>query len=246
MSSAIHNLTLLKTGATFPELRADEGCYETWFAALFGDRVSWTLIDAPEGDLLPAPHTVERLVITGSPVSIYERLSWSVACSDWLKLVWEREIPILGVCYGHQLLADALGGEVGRSPQGREMGATEVTQCGDDLIFSGLMPTFKVWQTHVDEIIKLPAQAEVIATNDHSAVQAMAIGDHCRSVQWHPEMNRAIMDRYAAQRADQINREWGEGAADQLRASLPEEVPSGSQIAANFLKYFCGLSLDDG
>ena len=239
------NVTLLKTGATFDQLKSREGCYETWFARVFGDRVRWTVIDAPEGDLLPDPESIEVLVITGSPVSIYERLSWSVACSAWLKPVWERGIPILGICYGHQLLADALGGEVGRSPQGREMGATEVTQCGRDPIFSGLAPAFKVWQTHIDEIIKLPPQAEVIAGNEHSAVQAMAIGDHCRTVQWHPEMNHEIMDFYVGYRADQLNHEWGEGAAERLRASLPAEVPSGPQIAANFLEHFCGLSRDD-
>ena len=122
------------------------------------------------------------------------------------------------------------------------MGATGVTQLGKDLIFAGLPSSFKVWQTHVDEVIKLPPQAQIIATNEHSHVQAMKIGDHCRSVQWHPEMNWEIMDYYAGLRADQLDREWGEGAADHLRRSLPDQLPSGPQIAANFLGHFCGLS----
>jgi len=237
-------VTLLKVGATFEQLKPHEGCYEVWFARVFGDRVRWNIIDAPGGDHLPDLDSVEILVITGSPVSVYERLPWSVACSAWLKPVWESKIPILGVCYGHQLLADALGGEVGRSPQGREMGATDIDQCGQDQLFSGLEPTFKVWQTHVDEVTVLPPQAEVIATNRHSVVQAMAIGDHCRSVQWHPEVNRAIIDHYAEQRAEVIDAEWGPGSSERLRQSLPDDLSSGPHIVANFLEHFCGLSHD--
>ena len=122
------HLTLLKTGATFDNLKKVSGCYEQWFADVFDSQVTWRVIDAPSGDVLPPVEDIESLVVTGSPVSVYERLPWSVACSDWLGRVWKREVPILGVCYGHQLLADALGGRVSPSPQGREMGAIHVRQ----------------------------------------------------------------------------------------------------------------------
>lgn len=235
------NITLLKTGETFEALKPHEGCYETWFAHVFGERVRWQVIDAPKGDLLPQPESIEHLVISGSPVSVYERLAWSVACSEWIGRVWEREIPILGVCYGHQLLADALGGEVSRSPQGREMGAVTVQQRGTDPIFDGLGAQFDVWQTHIDEVSRLPAQAEIIAENDHCLVQAMSIGAHCRSVQWHPEMNQTILAHYIQERIEVIDAAWGEGAALTLKNSLPDVVPSGPVIASNFLERFCGI-----
>ena len=228
-------VTFLKTGETFEDLKPYEGCYETWFSRLFGDQLTWDIINAPYGDALPPPERVNALLITGSPVSIYERLDWSVACSHWLAKVWERGVPILGICYGHQLMADALGGEVLASPNGREMGSVTVEQLGEDPLFMGLEKRFDVWQTHVDEVIRAPSIAEVIATNDHCAVQAMALGQHCRTVQWHPEINRSIMAHYIEARRASIEEGWGEGSADLLLEGLPSSVQSGSVIARNFI-----------
>ena len=228
-------VTLLKTGETFESLKSTEGCYEQWFDRVFEGRISWNHVNAPYGDALPDPDTVEALLISGSPVSIYERLAWSVACSEWIAKVWEKKIPILGVCYGHQLLADALGGEVKASPNGREMGAISVNQCGQDPLFAGLGQEFEVWQTHIDEVSRMPDQAKLIATNDHSKVQAMSIGEHCRSIQWHPEMNRAILNHYVIERQAVIDAAWGDGAASTLSSSLPSHLDSGSIIARNFM-----------
>lgn len=233
---------MLKTGETFEALKSYEGCYETWFSELFGEQISWDVIDAPYGDELPAPEKIERLLITGSPVSIYERREWSVSCSQWLAKIWERGVPILGICYGHQLMADALGGEVSASTKGREMGAIDVLQCGEDLLFSGLDRQFSVWQTHIDEVSRAPEVAEIIATNDHCPIQAMAIGDHCRTVQWHPEMNKAIMSHYVEARREAIESQWGKGSAIELLQSLPEEVLSGSMIAQNFMSHWLELT----
>lgn len=229
-------VTLLKTGETFTELKPQEGCYETWFSRLFGGQITWDIIDAPYGDSLPPPQKIKALLITGSPVSIYERLDWSVACSRWLAKVWEQGIPILGVCYGHQLMADALGGEVLPSPKGREMGSISVEQHGQDPIFRGLGTQFDVWQTHIDEVVRAPDMAEIIASNKHCAVQAMSIGPHCRTVQWHPEMNRAIMAHYIEARQSLIDQDWGQGAAESLLDRLPKELLSGQVIANNFVQ----------
>ena len=239
---SIQKVTLLKTGETFQELKATEGCYEHWFDRLFESRFKWDVVDAPYGAALPDPSSVEALVITGSPVSVYERRAWSVACSQWLARVWSHKVPTLGICYGHQLLADALGGDVIASPNGREMGAVNVQQTQSDPLFEGLEKDFKVWQTHIDEVSRLPDQAELIAANSHCPIQAMSIGDHCRTVQWHPEMNREIMNHYVIERRKVIDQAWGEGSAHRLSESLPATVDSGSIIASNFVKKWLNIS----
>ena len=242
LSASPKKVTLLKTGETFDNLKKSEGCYEQWFSRLFGSQIVWEIIDAPYGASLPAPKKVESLVITGSPVSVYERRSWSVNCCAWLAKVWLQKIPILGVCYGHQLMADALGGEVKASPNGREMGAIKVEQHFNDPLFSGLNTIFNVWQTHIDEVSQVPDQAKIIASNDHCPVQAMSIGDHCRTVQWHPEMNQAIMAHYVQERREVIDQGWGAGEANKLLDNLPTIVKSGPTIADNFKRHWLQIT----
>ena len=227
---------MIKTGQTFDDLSAKRGCFEAWFQASFGPHVEeWEVIEAHLGQPLPALSEPEAVVVTGSPDSVYERLPWSEATAAWLAELLTREIPVLGVCYGHQLIAHALGGEVSRSPQGREVGAVEVTHTGDP-IFEGLEGSFSVWQSHIDEVSQAPAHAKVIAYNQHSGVQAMAIGEHCRTVQWHPEFDGEIGRYYIQARAELIDQERGEGAAAQLERAQPDELSSGRQIIRNFVR----------
>jgi len=234
--ASIKKVTLIKTGQTFEELSATRGCFERWFGEIFGEHVEeWEVIHAHKGQALPPLSAPEAVVVTGSPVSVYERLPWSEATGAWLAELITREVPVLGVCYGHQLIAHALGGEVARSPNGREVGAVEVTHTGDP-IFDGLPERFSVWQSHIDEVTRPPAHAEVIASNEHSAVQAMAIGARCRTVQWHPEFDGQIGRHYIQARAHLINQERGEGYAAQLVRAQPETLSSGAQIIANFAR----------
>jgi len=240
MAQKIKRVTLIKTGQTFDELSARRGCFERWFAAGFAGRVEdWEVVHAHQGAPLPPVTAPEAVVVTGSPVSVYERLPWSEATAAWLAQLLEREIPVLGICYGHQLIAHALGGEVSRSPRGREVGAVEI-KGEDDPLFEGLGPQFSVWQSHIDEVSVAPAGARIIARNEHSAVQAMAIGDHCRTVQWHPEFDGEIGRHYIKARAQLIDEERGEGAAARLEASQPSDLPSGAQILANFARAWLG------
>ena len=233
-------LSLLKTGATFPELAQTSGCYEQWFAEALNIGVKEIeVIDAPRGDILPSPETLEILIISGSPVSVYERLPWSENAARWLKVVVQKKVPTLGVCYGHQLLAYALGAEIRPSKKGREMGAVEVIQSSGDALFSDLPQRFQVWQTHIDEVVAPPIGSEVIAYNEHCAVQALRYGAHCASVQWHPELTRDKMCFYINARAEQINREKGEGYAGTLIQAQPQKIPSGPKILQQFISFFC-------
>ena len=230
-------ITLLQTGQTFPELSAARGGFDRWFAEGFGASVSaWEVVDAHLGAPLPHPERVSGVVVTGSPMSVYERHAWSEEAAAWLARVIAREVPVLGVCYGHQLIAHALGGRVERAARGREIGGVEVERLEDDPLFEGLPARFGVWQSHSDEVVLPPPGARVIARNDHSAVQAMAIGDRCRTVQWHPEFDAGVMRHYITARAHLIDAERGEGAAAALLASQPSALGSGAAVMGNFAR----------
>lgn len=229
---------LLKTGRTFDELKARRGDYEQWFAAALGWPVDQlTVIDGTDLDaILPDP-AVDGLIITGSPASVHHREAWSERCGAWIKQVVEAGVPTLGVCYGHQLLGDVFGGEVGPNPNGREMGVVEMQITAHDPLFEGLPTRFPVIETHTDAVNAAPAGAKILAATENTPVQAMAWGDHCRSVQWHPEFDADIIRHYIKARAELIDAEGGPGAAQRLLETVVD-VRSGPTIMSNFARHW--------
>ena len=117
---------IIKTGETMSEVAARFGDYEDWFArGLRFERQLVDVADVRHGALLPP---IEELLgaycgvlITGSSAMVTEREEWSVRTGTWLEAALGK-IPVLGVCYGHQLIGDVLGGKVGTNPAGREIG----------------------------------------------------------------------------------------------------------------------------
>src|SRR5690242_14472060 len=102
-------LLLLQVGHTFPHVVEARGDYDLWFRKTLGDDLE--VVKVVDGEPLPRGHGYDGVVITGSWAMVTEREPWSVATAAYLLELIAREVPILGVCYGHQLLVDALGGE---------------------------------------------------------------------------------------------------------------------------------------
>ena len=134
-------LLIIKTGTKIPSLQDHPGDYEHWI----GRGMDWPLanmvtVDMQAGDPLPDPGGLTAVAITGSGSMVTEQTSWMLRAADWLTDAVDRGVPVLGICFGHQLLAWALGGEVGYNPRGIEVGTTTVT-LGDDAsqdpVFSG-------------------------------------------------------------------------------------------------------------
>ena len=108
---SIRELIILKTGSTLPNLLARKGDFTDWIAAgLDAGSAAVRIVDAENGDALPAYDDVAGVVITGSHDMVTERQPWSERAAAWLPGLVERGIPTLGICYGHQLLAHAVAG----------------------------------------------------------------------------------------------------------------------------------------
>jgi GMP synthase (glutamine-hydrolysing) len=132
----------------------------------------------------------EAVYIGGSAASVYDGHAWIDLLMEAVRGWREREIPMLGVCFGHQIMAEALGGRVERNPKGWELGVREVelTERGAaDPLFRGLPRRFPVMQSHQDVVVELPPGAEPLAKNDVTDCQAFALGERIRTVQFHPE-----------------------------------------------------------
>ncbi|NOZ30983.1 MAG: glutamine-hydrolyzing GMP synthase [Crenarchaeota archaeon] len=143
-------------------------------------------------------------VLSGGPSSVWEANHDQVA----QKLIEENR-PILGICYGHQLLAKVLGGKVGPSPK-PEFGPTYVDIIKSEKILAGFPSRIKVWMSHNDAVLEPPPGVEVSATSEGSPVAAMWIGN-VYSVQWHPEvkhttLGRELLDNWIKEAG--LKREW--------------------------------------
>jgi GMP synthase (glutamine-hydrolysing) len=230
---------ILKTGTTFPELAAQRGDYEDWFAKTAGRPLSdFHVVDATDPmAVYPEAAGIDGLLITGSPARVHDHEPWSVRAGEWAKLVVEAGIPTLGVCYGHQLLGDVFGGDVGLSPNGREMGVIDVTRLADDPLFEGIPEVFPTVLTHLDSVNKAPLGWKVLATNEQTPVQAMAWGKNCRTVQFHPEFDHEIIAFFIRARAELIDAERGPGTAKQWLANV-RPIGTGPTILRNFLSHW--------
>jgi len=232
---------ILMTGHTMPELSKRRGDFDQWYANAVGWSVEqFHVVDAVGGAKLPHPHNIDALIMSGSAHCVQDQAPWSVTAGQWACQVIEAGIPTLGICYGHQLLADELGGRVDVNPSGREMGLCFIDRLRDDPLFDGLPSRFPVIQTHVDAVLRAPDIAEVIAENAMSPIQAMSIGDTVRTVQWHPEFDADIIGHYISVRRALIDGEMGDGTADAWLSEL-RDVDSGRIILRNFFDHFLGV-----
>lgn len=239
-------LLVLKCGTTAPAVALRHGDYDRWFRrALAPTGASLRVFEVHAGAPLPARTAgADAVVATGSPRSVTERAPWMLRTAAWLREAADHGVPVLGVCFGHQLLAEAYGGSVGRNPRGRELGTVRCTLTAagrEDPLFAGVPQAFEVQATHEDEVRALPPGAELLATNATSAVQAFRIGPSVRAVQFHPELEPAALGALASARAPLLEAEArarGEDGALRLRAVLAglRSTPWGELILRNFVE----------
>ena len=233
---------VLRTGRPIAPLLESRGDFVNWYAKTLGwptDR--FAEIDALSGESYPTATQIDGLIITGSVSSIQDYESWSISATRWVKTVMEAKIPILGICYGHQMLGHILGSPVDRNPNGREIGVSMVQQIGQDPLFQGLPETFPVIQTHMDAVLEGSADMRIIAKNEKTAVQAIAYGDMVRGVQWHPECDADAIAHYVRARAHLIESESGPDAVEDILAGI-QPVHTGVTILRNFVAHFMGIT----
>jgi len=229
-------LIIVKTGRAVPEARGDGRDFEHWFVAGLGpEAFDYRTIRVDQGEVLPPIESLDHapaVLVTGSPAMVSDRLAWSEATAAWLAGAHGANLPILGVCYGHQLLAHALGGKVGPNPAGRRMGRT-VVEFGDaqDPLTGGFAPNAAFNVSHVEVVLAPPDEARVIAAAAHDRYHALYFGNRSWGVQFHPEFDGRIMQAYIRARSGKLTEEGHDPAA--LIAEL-DENPNGRPFLARF------------
>lgn len=229
---------ILETGRPIDSMRRHRG-FGHWIRVAAGLRCEEAVcINVEQGEALPAPRGWAGVMVSGSAAMVSERADWSERCAGWLVEAHRRGLPLLGICYGHQLLAHAFGGRVDYHPGGREMGTVALQRLPaavDDPLFGALPERFRAQMTHLQSVLEMPAAACLLARSAHDPHAAFRIGERSWGVQFHPEFAVGHMRGYLRARGDALRREGRDPAA------LQAEVAPAPQARA-LLRRFVALS----
>lgn len=184
-------LLILKMGEPPLIVLKEFNGYDRWFEWRFEEfqpSIPRRVHDMRQGppDFLPA-----GIIITGNPQSLSEPLPWLPQAEAYLKRAIAADVPVLGVCFGHQLLAQMLGGKVGLNPKGWHLGTAEISFTPDGLqdpLFQGLNSPIYCHESHREVVLELPPEAIVLATTELDPHHALRLRERVWSVQFHPEM----------------------------------------------------------
>ena len=226
------DLLIIKTGSTFDALRNKQGDFDDWVLQLIpGNQKNIKVIKAQVQPEYPDPKTLSGIIITGSHDNVTDHLPWMLHLMSWIKLAVQKNVPVLGICFGHQILAKALGGKIGFHPAGGEFGLAPVELfkgADSDPLLKYLPKQFHVFVSHEQSILSLPDGAAVLARNNHEPHHIVRFRTNVYGLQFHPEFNPTVARFYL-----KTNRGKGKlGTAPEIH----EAVLIGNQLAHNFIE----------
>ena len=181
---------ILQTGETPKTLHAKHGRYPDMFKALFaraGGDESFAVYDVRRGRLPKTPDACDGYIITGSRYGVYEKLPWIARLLEYTQTLYRARRPIVGVCFGHQALAQAFGGQVIKSPKGWGVGLQSWDVLRATPFMKKAPKRFSLLSFHQDQVIKLPRGAVRLFGNAFCQNAGFAIGNRIFAVQGHPE-----------------------------------------------------------
>jgi GMP synthase-like glutamine amidotransferase len=221
---------ILRCGHTPDEVAATHGQYEDMFARLLADEGlefrTWSVVDMafPE-----SPEDAEGWLVSGSRHGAYDALPFIAPLEDFIRRVVASGRPLVGICFGHQLIAQALGGTVVKFPRGWSVGAKSYD-------WDGLG---EIWLTawHQDQVIAPPDGARTIARNAFTEHAALLYDDPIFTVQAHPEFSRDVAAAYLAARRGSPDYPEGMIEDAQRRLDQPLDDTRIGKALARFLKH---------
>ena len=211
------------------------------------DGVEWDAVELDEGESIPSLEGYDALVSMGGPMD-----TWMEDEHPWLKdekvaireAILDRGLPFLGICLGHQLLADALGGKVG--PSTPEVGVLdiELTEAGrSDPLTSGNAPRFKALQWHSAAVLETPADTQVLASSPVCPYQAIKVGALAYGFQYHVEVTPQTVDDWATvpEYIEALKKTIGEAALPTFKDDVDINMTSFNEDARRLYKGFMAL-----
>ncbi|WP_150466680.1 type 1 glutamine amidotransferase [Francisella sp. SYW-9] len=179
------------------------GNYPDMFANLFFKLsvvVDLDIFDVTEQEYPKNYDAYDGFIITGSKATAFDKLAWITRLKSEIVKLYNANKKIIGICFGHQILAQALGGRVERGPEGFAVGVRNVKVLNKKSWMEPFHNYLSLLFYHQDMVVELPKGSELISTSDYCKVQMFCINNHILGIQAHPEMlkvhNHALIKEY--------------------------------------------------
>ncbi len=209
---------LLETDVLYDDLIEDYGSYglmfENYFSQLDNTQLDNTQLDSAslefvyyqvqQGELPLFLDECDAYIITGSKAGAYEDHSWIAPLSAWIIEANQAETKLLGICFGHQLIAHALGGKVEMSDKGWGIGVRSLLTSSDSPFSQPLPKYLDLIYSHKDQVVKLPTGANNFLSDDFCPHAGFTLGKHIVALQGHPEFTATYCERLLSRRAEVI------------------------------------------
>jgi GMP synthase (glutamine-hydrolysing) len=221
-------IVIIQTGDPVPSVAERRGSFARLIEEVIGELWSggFEVVDVRTAS--PPDPRAAAFVITGSSANVPNREPWM------LREVVAIGTPTFGVCFGHQLLGQALGGSCVKNPNGREIGTRHIERVVDDPLFDGLDARFSANVTHVDSVVRAPRGAAVLAKSDLDPHHALRFSPTCYGVQFHPEIDGDVMRGYVEARRAILADEGFD--VDAMLAAI-DDAPAGRATLRNFVRH---------
>jgi len=190
--------------SAFAQRFADDG--QKVAAGLRMHRPDWhcEVWHAHGDELPPDPDDYQGWVLTGSVASVNDGAPWMARLAMLVRHLHRRRVPLVGLCFGHQMVAHALGGRVGPSPGGWRIGSAATHYRAEHIAgLAWMQPpqaTITLFAAHQEQVLQPPPEATVLGGDDFAPAAALLVGQHIFTTQYHPELSRefmlALLDAY--------------------------------------------------
>ena len=211
------------------------GGYREMFEALLrpvAPRLRWSHFDACHGELPSSVDACDAYLCTGSRASAYDGDAWIRGLEDFVRRLHEAGRPFVGICFGHQVLAEALGGEVRKADQGWGIGVLDMNIVKPEPWMQPQQPRCRLQYMHGDQVQRLPPGSTVLAVAPHCPVAMFKVSDTMLGIEGHPEFPAAYEQALLETRRDRI----GAAQVDAALASL--STPTDHEIAGRWIANF--------
>jgi GMP synthase-like glutamine amidotransferase len=230
---------LLECDHVAERFRHIAGDYRQMFAASlnrYEPQLSLIPFDICHGQRPASLNACDAYICTGSSFSVYDDFDWIRSLKTFIRELHDAHHPFVGICFGHQMLADALSGTVSRSEHGWGVGVREIEITRSEAWMEPQRSNCKLQFMHQDQIGRLPENGVLLGQSEHCPVAMFRVGDRMLGVQAHPEFAKAYSQALLLDRVDRIGAELARTAL----ASLEQETDE--DLVINWIREFLHLN----